>query len=217
MDAPKRERGAYIERQKNPRQWHIISLARVTTPPPPSLLLPAATVGYQSLHQSILPTSTPLPFKYQAPQVGARGDGEKRPCLMRRSPQLHGASASPACRHAAIHRLITMEERSSRWVKVGCTDCNQLPVAVFFFFFMHCISHFSFCALHSLQCEKLQRADKLVRWWKRESRTWVSRSMARYRFYILKVQLNDHLYGTVSCYAHIPIIVCHYMPWIMIY
>lgn len=135
MDAPKRERGAYIERQKNPRQWHIISLARVTTPPPPSLLLPAATVGYQSLHQSILPTSTPLPFKYQAPQVGARGDGEKRACLMRRSPQLHGASASPACRHAAIHRLITMEERSSRWVKVGCTDCNQLPVAVFFFFF----------------------------------------------------------------------------------
>lgn len=35
-------------------------------PPPSSLLLPAATVGYQSLRQSILPTSTPLPFKYQA-------------------------------------------------------------------------------------------------------------------------------------------------------
>ncbi len=52
-------------------------------------------------------------------------------CLMRRSPQLHGASASTACRHAAIHRLITMEERSRGWVKVGCTDCNQLPVAVF--------------------------------------------------------------------------------------
>lgn len=35
--------------------------------------LPATTVGYQSLYQSILPTSTPLPFKYQALRWGPEG------------------------------------------------------------------------------------------------------------------------------------------------
>ncbi|KAK1879858.1 Receptor-type tyrosine-protein phosphatase beta, partial [Dissostichus eleginoides] len=43
--------------------------------------LPATNVGYLSLYQSILTTSTPLPFKHQV------------------------------LRHAAIHRLITMKER----------------------------------------------------------------------------------------------------------
>lgn len=84
------------------------------------------------LYQSSLPTTTPVPFKYQA--LRWEPEGWKRNVsarLTRRSPQLHATSASPACRHAAIHRLITMEERSRGWVKVGCTDCNQLPVAVF--------------------------------------------------------------------------------------
>lgn len=74
----------------------------------------------------------PLCHLSTRPSGGRLRDGKKRVWLLRRSPQLHGASASPACRHAAIHCLITMEERSGGCVKVGCTDCNQLPVAVFY-------------------------------------------------------------------------------------
>lgn len=73
----------------------------------------------------------PLCHLSTRPSGGRLRDRKTRVWLLRRSPQLHGASASPACRHAAIHCLITMEERSGGCVKVGYTNCNQLPVAVF--------------------------------------------------------------------------------------
>lgn len=89
----------------------------------------------QDIRVSTNPSYPPPPLCHLStrPSGGSLRDGKNRVfvCLMRRSPQLHGASASPACRHAAIHRLITMKERSRGWLKVGCTDCNQLPVAVF--------------------------------------------------------------------------------------
>ncbi|KAM7373160.1 hypothetical protein PAMP_008036 [Pampus punctatissimus] len=58
--------------------------------------------------------SPPLCHLSTRPSGGSLRDGKKRVCLMRRSPQLHGASASPAFRHAAIHRLITIKEKKQR-------------------------------------------------------------------------------------------------------
>ena len=108
---------------------HIISSA-----PRSHLLLLLLSSSFLHRHRisgSPPPSSPPLCHLRTRPSGGSRRDGKKRACLMRRSPQLHGTSASPACRHAAIHRLITMEERSAGLEKVGCTPCNQLPVADF--------------------------------------------------------------------------------------
>lgn len=133
---------AQYGRQKNARQHntlspsprsHLLLLSSSFLPPP------------QDIRVSTNPSYPPPPLCHLSarPSGGSlRGWEETCVCLLRRSPQLHGASASPACRHAAIHRLITMEERSCGWVKVGCADCNQLPVAVFYalnttFHFLH--------------------------------------------------------------------------------
>lgn len=82
--------------------------------------------------------------------------------LLRGSPQLRGASASPTWKHAAIHRLITMEEPSGGWVKEGTAQTAISFLLLFYFFFfsflMHRLSHLRSCTLHRLQQQTLPRA-----------------------------------------------------------
>lgn len=71
MDTPQAEYRTYIVLLLN-KEFKRMQDNNTLSPSPRSHLLllprslPATTVGYQSLYQSILPTSTPLPFKYQA-------------------------------------------------------------------------------------------------------------------------------------------------------
>lgn len=93
-----------IELKKKARRRHTVCLTSLF---PLSLCCHLRISQSLPVHPSHLHLL--LPFKYRALRWEPEGRGEMCLRLMRRSPQLHGASASPACRHAAIHRLITME------------------------------------------------------------------------------------------------------------